>query len=400
MPGCGRVQQAREQRRAVDAIARLKALVAYDYEFDASGGHTSEAKRPGPDWLRERLGLDFVTQVVYLDLSEGAALRWTFVIFSEGPNDALDVKVTDEDLRNVARLGRLECLWLDHVGVSESSLQRLDCLRRSKSLNVWDHWHRMSKTACGESEEAFSVEMGFCEFCGSSRAARSPTPGSNTLDDCADCRFSVLTVIASPMPAWHTWASSAIALPVPYVSPGHGRRTGALGRSARTGRVVSPASKVTHGGLERLKNLSKLRELSLCETEVAGAGFARLKGLRQLEVLNVGWTPVDDDALQRLKDFSEREELSLADTKDSTGPGLANLEGLGKLEVLDLDGTQIDDDALQHLKGAAESADSIACRHSPSPTTDWSTLRGWTGLRSLTLSTTCITDVGLEQLRG
>ena len=271
----GRLQQAREQRRAVDAIARLKALAAYDYEFDASGGHISDAKPPGPDWLRERLGLDFVTQVVYLDLSEGAALRSTFVIFSEGPTDALDVKVTDEDLRNVARLGRLECLWLDHVSVSESSLQRLDCLRRSKSLNVWDHWHRMSKTACGESEEAFSVEMGFCEFCGSSPRSQITDAGLEHLGRLR--RLQVLSLDGNRI----TDAGLAhlgklkqlryLSLMCPQVTDAGLEHLEGLRELEG---LYLQRAKVTDGGLEHLKDLSKLRELSLCETEVAGAGFA------------------------------------------------------------------------------------------------------------------------------
>ena len=59
-----KMQRAREQKQAVEAIEKLGGSVAYDYQYDASGSWITGAKPPGPTWLREILGDDLFANVV------------------------------------------------------------------------------------------------------------------------------------------------------------------------------------------------------------------------------------------------------------------------------------------------------------------------------------------------
>jgi hypothetical protein len=52
-----KMKQARRQREAVEAIVKLGGGAKYDYELRSDG------KPPGPAWLREFLGLDFLADV-------------------------------------------------------------------------------------------------------------------------------------------------------------------------------------------------------------------------------------------------------------------------------------------------------------------------------------------------
>lgn len=59
-----KVQQARRQRQAVEAIRALGGFVTYDYAIDQAYGHPVNAEAPGPGWLGSVLGADFFADVV------------------------------------------------------------------------------------------------------------------------------------------------------------------------------------------------------------------------------------------------------------------------------------------------------------------------------------------------
>ena len=59
-----KMQQARKQREAVEAIEKLGGWVHYDYQVDQSGRWHFGAVPPGPAWLRNGLGEDFFSTVV------------------------------------------------------------------------------------------------------------------------------------------------------------------------------------------------------------------------------------------------------------------------------------------------------------------------------------------------
>ena len=61
------MQQARKRREAVEAIEELGGAVMYDYEWVSM-------KPPGPAWLVELLGIDFLADVAHVSWPGEAAL--------------------------------------------------------------------------------------------------------------------------------------------------------------------------------------------------------------------------------------------------------------------------------------------------------------------------------------
>src|SRR5262245_56517524 len=63
-----RVTRAIEQRDAVAAIraAASDVEVFYDCQIDESGAYISDAQAPGPEWLRQLIGIDYFANVVLI----------------------------------------------------------------------------------------------------------------------------------------------------------------------------------------------------------------------------------------------------------------------------------------------------------------------------------------------
>ena len=99
------VKAAREQKAAVDEIARLDGRMSYDWEVDANLKFVSNAEPPGPEWLRNLLGVDFFAHVlcVNLNLSE----------------------VTDADLPHLEALNQLRVLLLIGTKVTDDGVNKL-----------------------------------------------------------------------------------------------------------------------------------------------------------------------------------------------------------------------------------------------------------------------------------
>ncbi len=57
-----RVDQAVRQRRAVELIQKNKGIIGYDFQF-SSGNLRAQQRPPGPAWLRNLVGVDFLASV-------------------------------------------------------------------------------------------------------------------------------------------------------------------------------------------------------------------------------------------------------------------------------------------------------------------------------------------------
>jgi hypothetical protein len=102
---------------------------------------------------------------------------------------------------------------------------------------------------------------------------------------------------------------------------------------------------------EKLKGLTKLKELDLGGTGVTDAGLVHLKGLTKLKELDLSFTKITDAGLIHLKGHTKLESLVLSNTY-VTDAGLVHLKGLTNLERLYLDGTQVTDAGIQDLQRA------------------------------------------------
>ena len=127
-------------------------------------------------------------------------------------------------------------------------------------------------------------------------------------------------------------------------------------------------------GLRQLRGMTRLRRLSLAETDVTDSRLEELQGLSSLTVLNLARTQIGDRGLEKLSRLRALQSVDLSET-DISDRGLEPLMQLPHLQELDLSGTQIGDEGLLHL---------IRCA----------------GLTRLDLSSTRVTDAGLEAVHN
>lgn len=105
---------------------------------------------------------------------------------------------------------------------------------------------------------------------------------------------------------------------------------------------------ITDAGMEHLKGLTTIEELTLNNTGVSDAGIAELKGLTGLKKLHLsGVSRLTDAAAATINGFAELEDLSLPST--ITAKGVAVLEGLKKLRSFYLGGGNPGDEAVKAI---------------------------------------------------
>jgi hypothetical protein len=111
-----KMQQARRQREAVEAVIKLGGFVTYDFMVDESGQRLSNSQAREPAWLQKMLGIDFFNDVVQVNLDS--------------------TEVTDSDLYDMARLPQLRWLNLFNTKVTDAGLEYLPDLPNLERLEL------------------------------------------------------------------------------------------------------------------------------------------------------------------------------------------------------------------------------------------------------------------------
>jgi hypothetical protein len=65
-----KMQQAKRQREAVEAITKVGGRAMYDWQVDANGNYVRNAQPPATKWLRNLLGDDFFGRVVEVEFDD------------------------------------------------------------------------------------------------------------------------------------------------------------------------------------------------------------------------------------------------------------------------------------------------------------------------------------------
>ena len=118
------VRGVQTQRKAVAAIANAGGTVAYDWEWGNYDPNISspQGKPRAPKWVADRIGVDYVGNVVQVDLVPNRRRKATIA--------------DDQTLKYVARLGHLERLWLNRTAVTDAGMVCLGGLSRLNHLNL------------------------------------------------------------------------------------------------------------------------------------------------------------------------------------------------------------------------------------------------------------------------
>ena len=129
--------RARKQQRAVEAILKRGGIVAYSYEMKTGSG---EPTPPGPTWLREALGIDYLDHVAAANLTGDTFTDADLELLQGLPRlDHLFLRsanITDAGLAHLEALHGLE--WLDLAGdrITDAGLAHLEGLHRLQSLGL------------------------------------------------------------------------------------------------------------------------------------------------------------------------------------------------------------------------------------------------------------------------
>ena len=97
-----RIERKRKEREAVEAIVKLGGLAVHNYEKDSE-------KSPGPDRVRSRLGENFFSDVVEVNLA-GAAVHNSDLVCLDNlvaieKLNLSSTEITDEGLASLVMLG-------------------------------------------------------------------------------------------------------------------------------------------------------------------------------------------------------------------------------------------------------------------------------------------------------
>ncbi len=132
--------QASRQRRAVERIKKLHGVVFYDFQLDADlKPRTDDPEPPGPEWLRELIGLDYFATVI------SARINVATDDFLESAADfphlrdlriGCDSKISDGAWEHLKQLTTLESLYLR--GMRDSAMSNLTPLNRLRLLYIID----------------------------------------------------------------------------------------------------------------------------------------------------------------------------------------------------------------------------------------------------------------------
>lgn len=373
----GPLRRAHRQRMAVERLTELGAAVTYDYQE----GDSAVAEPPGPNWLRELLGVDCFANVVGVETGCSKAGS------SAAPSASL--KCNEFELfKNFPELTRLS---IDGDGATDESLGFLTAIPKLRSLKI-----------DGQIADEGLRRIAQC------KQIRELTFGQHVqVLESGLAKLAVLNELES-------LDLSQIAVPGEWLKPlARLENLHCLRRSDRrwtdadmqgVARLVHLVdldlsnAAITDAGIAELSNLVHLKHLNLSETQVAGDVFAQARLFPELQELNLAWMPVSTSGLLAL------ERLTSLHTLDLQGESLgeADLKAIGRLrhlKHLSLSWAQINDADLTHLATLSELEH---LRLDSTYTTDagLKSLSGLRRLQRLDLGLTPVSDAGLVWLTG
>lgn len=126
-----RVHHALRQRAAIAAILSVDGYYYYDYQYEPPETYHADRDPPGPAWMWRVVDPNLFFDIVAAGLNSKPATDETLrLVASLHELQQLDLaaadKVSDDGLRYIAPLKRLNYLRLDGASVSDDAIQRYE----------------------------------------------------------------------------------------------------------------------------------------------------------------------------------------------------------------------------------------------------------------------------------
>jgi len=257
-----RMAKAKRQKEAVRMITAATGEIIYDYQFGPDGISPLDVNVPGPQWLRNLVGLDFFADVTYVAFTGGGEFSDLSVNYLAQLEDleilALrGMEVTNTQLEDIVRTQtKLESLYLGYTHVTDHGLKYLERLPRLEDLDL-----------------------------------------TNTL--VTDDGLKHLGTLAQ---------LKSLNVDGTHVTDEGLKHLGAL---TNLELLFVGSTHITDDGLKHLKPLVRLEWLDLSNTGVSDAGLEQLEGMKNLRRLDFNYTPVTKEGLRHLLKLPSLAEMTL-----------------------------------------------------------------------------------------
>jgi Leucine Rich repeat len=320
-----KVNQARRQKEAVDALSKVGAAIRYEHQLSDTHPRdfAVEKELDVPRWLRDLAGDDFFQTVVAVQATR---------------------PVTDNDFIHLAALPRIRFLYLTNTGprVTDAGLAHLPRPDRLVSFVA-------GGTAVGnEFAKRLATADGMDTlFLGGTRVSDEGLLALSTLGQLLNLSIDNTEVTDAGLDALQGMRElRCLRLDGTRITDA-GLAKLAWHKALTTVQLNRTA--VTDAGLRRLATLSSLNEVELEGTQVRGPGLATIAS--RLTVLVLRDTLIDDTSLAHLKEARNLQAINLEGTA-ITDAGLLHLHGLPKLSAICLEGTQVTKEGIAQLTKA------------------------------------------------
>jgi hypothetical protein len=130
-----KVHPVEQQQEAVAWVMERGGHVIYDFEFDGDVIAIPYAKPPGPDWLRDILGIDYFARPHWIELHDQRLANLSPLAQLDG---LWCLQVSSKSLNDILALGELTNL--EHLALAcrdTPDLTPLANLTRLKRLHLW-----------------------------------------------------------------------------------------------------------------------------------------------------------------------------------------------------------------------------------------------------------------------
>ncbi len=264
------LQQARQQRTAIEAIVNAGGRVFYSWELGVAN-----ARPPAADWLRRWLGVDFFSdadsiQATAMD-DPFADAKWAF---------------TDDDMTHLEHLPKLKFLALYGAPITDEGLSHVASLTSLKTLGLNDT--KITDEGLLHLKRLTNLE--------------SLLLGSTRITDAGLAHLKPLEGLRSLVVGDTQITDAGIEQ---------------VGRFKSLWSLYLLDTQLTDEGLVHVQALTNLEQLGLDRTRITDAGLALLQPLTRLKRLSVGGTQITDAGLEHVKRLKNLERLEIGRTQVS-----------------------------------------------------------------------------------